>query len=128
MGRGYFTKEEVELLKRNKNVSSVDEFCIYYTNAFKLKFMEEYLQGKSPTRIFEENGFPKSVVGSKRIERATSRWKESYKANTLAKRKSRKHSERMEFYRKEIEKLNKENQVLLKELAKAREEKSNAKI
>ena len=128
MGRGYFTKEEVELLKRNKNVSSVDEFCIYYTNAFKLKFMEEYLQGKSPTRIFEENGFLKSVVESKRIERATSRWKESYNANTLAKRKSRKHSERMEFYRKEIDKLNKENQVLLKELAKAREEKANAKI
>lgn len=128
MGRGYFTKKEVELLKRNENVSSVDEFCIYYTNAFKLKFMEEYLQGKSPTRIFEENGFPKSVVGSKRIERATSRWKESYKANTSAKRKSRKHSERMEFYREEIEKLNRENKVLLKELAKAREEKANAKI
>lgn len=125
---GYFTKEEVELLKKNKNVSDVNEFCIYYSNAFKLKFMEEYLSGKKPTQIFEENGFPKSIVGSKRIERATSRWKESYKHNVLNARKNRKNSERIQFYREEIEKLNRENQLLLDELAKAREEKANAKI
>ena len=83
MGRGRFTQEEIEILKRNPNVVKVTENSVVYTNKFKEHFIEEYALGKKPTTIFVEAGFDAGILGSKRIERACARWREAYAAGTL---------------------------------------------
>ena len=83
MGRGRLTAEEIRILKQNPYVSDVEESRILYTNEFKYLFMQEYLEGKKPTKIFIDAGFDPKILGSKRIERATQRWKESFAAGTL---------------------------------------------
>ena len=86
MGRGNFTKEEMEILLRNPYVSDVNEKSISYSTEFKFLFMEEYIEGKRPTQIFRDAGFDIRILGSKRIERACARWKESYQSGTLGER------------------------------------------
>ena len=86
MGRGRFTEEEQEILKGNKHVILVTNKAIYYTNEFKLLFIKEYLGGKKPAQIFQDAGFDLKMLGSKRIERAAARWKESYQSGTLGTR------------------------------------------
>lgn len=83
MGRGQLTIEEQRILKDNRYVLDVNESAISYTNEFKFHFMEEYMDGKKPTQIFRDAGFDVKMLGSKRIERATARWKESYQAGSL---------------------------------------------
>lgn len=83
MGRGGFTQSEMEILRENPYVLNVNERYISYSPQFKLLFMEEYLKGKHPTKIFREAGFDSKILGSKRIERASARWKESYESGTL---------------------------------------------
>lgn len=84
MGRGRLSSDEIRLLSENPNVLEVSENRIIYTNEFKKLFMEEYLSGhKGPTQIFRDAGFDTAVLGSKRIERAAARWRESYAAGSL---------------------------------------------
>lgn len=83
MGRGRLTEEEIKELKNNPYVIDVDDSRIVYSNEFKKLFMEEYCAGKKPTQIFMEQGFDVKALGSKRIERACARWRESYNAGTL---------------------------------------------
>lgn len=64
----------------------VTDKAIYYTNEFKLLFIKEYLGGKKPAQIFQDAGFDLKMLGSKRIERAAARWKESYQSGTLGTR------------------------------------------
>lgn len=45
--------------------------------------MKEYIAGKKPTQIFKDAGFDPKILGSKRIERASARWRESYASGTL---------------------------------------------
>lgn len=86
MSRGRFTEEEQEILQGSKHVILVTDKSIYYTNEFKLLFIKEYLGGKKPAQIFQDAGFDLKMLGSKRIERAAARWKESYQSGTLGTR------------------------------------------
>lgn len=86
MGRGRLTAEEQRVLKKHKYVLDVNERNIIYTNEFKFFFMKEYISGKKPTQIFSDAGFDVRMLGSKRIERAASRWRESYEAGSLGTR------------------------------------------
>ena len=70
MGRGNFTKTEMETLLRNPYVADVNEKSISYSTEFKFLFMNEYIKGKRPTQIFRDAGFDIGILGSKRIERA----------------------------------------------------------
>ena len=88
MGRGNFTKAEMETLLRNPYVSDVNEKSISYSTEFKFLFMDEYMKGKRPTQIFRDAGFDIGILGSKRIERACARWKESYESGTLGSREA----------------------------------------
>ena len=69
MGRGNFTKAEMETLLRNPYVADVNEKSISYSTEFKFLFMNEYIKGKRPTQIFRDAGFDIGILGSKRIER-----------------------------------------------------------
>ena len=86
MGRGNFTKAEMETLLRNPYVADVNEKSISYSTEFMFLFMDEYIKGKRPTQIFRDAGFDIRILGSKRIERACARWKESYQSGTLGER------------------------------------------
>ena len=83
MGRGKLNRDEIEALKRNPYVTSVNEKSISYSRQFKQLFMERYLQGIGPTEIFLDAGFDVRALGSKRIERACARWKEAYESGSL---------------------------------------------
>ncbi|MEE0771674.1 MAG: HTH domain-containing protein [Anaerovoracaceae bacterium] len=85
MGRGRLSKDEIRILRESPYVLDINENRIIYTDEFKLMFMAEYLSGKGPTQIFREAGFDPVILGSKRIERAAARWKESYAAGSLGK-------------------------------------------
>lgn len=83
MGRGKLTEEEIEVLRSNPYVLDVNEHRILYSDDFKKLFMKEYQDGKKPTQIFRDAGFDPKMLGSKRIERACARWKESYASGSL---------------------------------------------
>lgn len=83
MGIKYFTEEEIEYLSSNIYVESVNEKQITYTIEFKQFFVREYMNGKGPTLIFESVGLYKRILGTKRIEKATSRWMKAYENGTL---------------------------------------------
>lgn len=73
-----FTDEQRELLNKNPYVESVEASRIIYTEAFKVYYVKNYLAGKKPTEIFVSAGFDPSILGNKRIERASARWRKLY--------------------------------------------------
>ncbi|WP_445506904.1 HTH domain-containing protein, partial [Niallia sp. 03190] len=83
MSKITFTQKEINILQINPNVQRVSNLAITYTDAFKNKFMDEYLSGKFPRQIFEENGFDISILGLKRIEQSAYRWKKAYQKDGL---------------------------------------------
>lgn len=89
MGRGNLNEEEIRTLRKNPYVVDVNERGVSYSKDFKFLFIKEYMQGKKPTAIFRDAGFDVKALGSKRIERACARWKESYEAGTLGVRSAK---------------------------------------
>jgi putative transposase len=83
MSKIIFSTKEIKALMKNPNVERVSERSITYTDAFKSKFMDDYLAGKLPRQIFMENGFDSAIIGIKRIEQAAYRWKTAYEKNGL---------------------------------------------
>ena len=78
MGKGDFTDREKEELRRNRFVQSVTDRCVFYTEEFKKLYVSRYLAGETPCRIFREAGFDVRMLGNKRIERASHRWRMLY--------------------------------------------------
>ena len=70
-----FSKEQIEVLKGNKWVKSVTKKTISFTIDFKIAFINEYNMGKLPKQIFKDYGFDVNVLGDKRIEQCTARFK-----------------------------------------------------
>ena len=89
MGRGNLNEEEIRTLRENPYVVDVNERGVSYSKDFKFLFIKEYMHGKKPTAIFRDAGFDVKALGSKRIERACARWKESYEAGTLGVRSAK---------------------------------------
>ena len=81
MERTCFNEKEIEELKKNKYVKSVSEKTISYTYEFKEHFIEESNNGKGPTRIFIESGFNPYILGRKRIDTFSNRYKNKKKNN-----------------------------------------------
>lgn len=78
MAAKVFTEEQRKILSKNPNVESVEKTRIIYTEAFKSYYVKNYLAGRKPTEIFIEAGFDPSILGNKRIERASARWRKLY--------------------------------------------------
>ncbi len=78
MAAKVFTEEQRKILSKNPNVESVEKTRIIYTEAFKSYYVKNYLAGKKPTEIFIEAGFDPLILGNKRIERASARWRKLY--------------------------------------------------
>lgn len=78
-----FTEEEIQMLSGHRYVDKVSEDVIKFTEEFKELFMREYTSGKKPTEIFLHAGFDTDVLGSKRIERCSARWRKAYEDGML---------------------------------------------
>lgn len=83
MSKITFSDRKVKILQKNSNVQHVSNLAITYSDDFKNKFMDEYLSGKLPRQIFEENGFDVDILGIKRIEQSAYRWKKAYENDGL---------------------------------------------
>ena len=83
MSKRLFSAEQIEQLQKNPYVLKVSERTITYADTFKSQFIDEYLAGKKPRQIFEEYEFDIDVLGMKRVEQASSRWRKAYEKNGL---------------------------------------------
>src|SRR3954447_3530664 len=83
MSKTTFSDKEIKILQKNPNVLRVSSLAITYLDDFKNKFMNEYLAGKLPRQIFEENGFDIHIIGMKRIAKSAYRWKRAYEKDGL---------------------------------------------
>lgn len=79
MSKKLFSDIEVAKLSKNKNISKVSNKAITYTFEFKKKFIDEYKTGKRPRIIFQEADLDVDILGMKRIETASSRWRKAFK-------------------------------------------------
>lgn len=95
MGRGLLTREEIMILNQNPYVEKVQGNRIEYSEEFKKLFVKEYFSGKKPRVIFEDAGFDVRVLGNKRIERCSARWRELNASGYLGEK-----IENNDFYRK----------------------------
>lgn len=115
MGRGRLTAEEVQQLCENPYVKEIRRNQIFFTDEFKKHFVQEYVEGnKGPTQIFREAGFDTRVLGTKRIERAAARWKESYEAGTLGAYQNT--SAEVNKQKRQIQALREENRLLKRQI------------
>lgn len=131
-----FDEEQQELLKSNKWVRSVTEKSISFTEDFKIHFINEYNLGKLPKQIFKDCGFDIQVLGDKRIEQATVRFKKQNKRiegladirkNNSGRRKGKELSidEENELLKKQNAKLQQELEFLKKMEYLARQAKKS---
>ncbi len=74
MSKRRFTKEDIEILSKNENVSKCSEKAITYGNAFKIKAVKQYKDGKSSRDIFTEAGFDIRVIGKDRPKEQMKQW------------------------------------------------------
>lgn len=79
MSNKLFTKEEIEILSKNKYIKRVGNKGITYTDEFKRIFIIENEAGKTPRCIFEEHGFEIESLGINRIKSSANRWRKSYR-------------------------------------------------
>lgn len=78
MSKKLFTSSQQKQLKKNPYVRQVSDKAITYTDAFKEHFIQSYGQGKLPHEIFQEAGFDVEILGTKRIQTASHRWRTAY--------------------------------------------------
>ncbi len=78
MSKKTFTHQEILELSKNKYIKNVTSKGITYTNEFKLQFIADYENGKTSRMIFEDAGFDVDIIGIKRIDSASRRWRYSY--------------------------------------------------
>lgn len=83
MSKKHFNKNEQEQLANNPFVVRVSEKSITYSDEFKRLFIDQYLLGRTPREIFETNGFNVDMLGIKRVEQCSDRWKKAYEENGI---------------------------------------------
>lgn len=81
MSKKIFSKKEMEILSANPYVKSVSPKGITYTDEFKELFIAQHDKGKFPSQIFRDCGLNPEVVGKRRIESASKRWRKAYHKN-----------------------------------------------
>ena len=67
MSNRSFTKEEQELLKKNKYTYSVSANTISFTIEFKKEFWKRYQSGQLPRTIVEDLGYDYQLLGETRV-------------------------------------------------------------
>jgi transposase-like protein len=84
MNKIIFTKEQIEQLLKNENVTKCSETSISYSKPFKIKAVKLYNeQGLSPSEIFKQAGFDLNVIGKKKPKGRMECWNKIYRAKGL---------------------------------------------
>jgi len=79
MKKKLFTKEEIESLSKNENVTRCSEKAISYRKSFKIKAVNLYNQeGLMPREIFEQAGFDLRIIGKGKPDSCLYRWRTSF--------------------------------------------------
>jgi hypothetical protein len=78
MSKKVFTEKEIAILSGNSFVHSVSPKGITYLEEFKRNFITEYDKGKVPREIFEAAGFDVEIIGRKRFQSFSDRWRKDY--------------------------------------------------
>lgn len=79
MSKKLFTIQQQKELQNNPHVKQVSDKAVTYTEAFKEHFIQAYEQGKLPREIFQQAGFDVDILGNKRIQTASHRWRAAYR-------------------------------------------------
>jgi putative transposase len=83
MSKKRFSEEEQKQLANNRYVKKVSDKAITYAYDFKQLFIDQYMLSKTPREIFETNGFDVEILGMKRVNTSTDRWKRAYKRDGI---------------------------------------------
>lgn len=83
MKKGLFTEEELQYLNSLDVIVRADPLRLTYSQEFKTEFMTRLKKGESPKVIFESVGLYVSLIGYKRIERASAHWREAEAKDAL---------------------------------------------
>lgn len=80
MDKRMFTKEQLEELLKNENVTKCSGKAISYSKEFKAKAVRQYNEyGMSPREIFRLAGFNLETIGKERADDCLLRWKRVFK-------------------------------------------------
>ena len=124
-----YTKEQIQIIQKNKNVIKCSSTSITYTKEFKLRAVQLYFEtGYGPSMIFTEAGFDLDVIGRKKPKACLSRWRKKYKergeqglvygdrSNSGRKKKLKfaTKDEEIEYLKTKIEYMDAENDFLAK--------------
>lgn len=93
-----FDQIQQSILSENENVVKVTSKSITYTDAFKLKAINEYVLGKEPAKIFREAGFDLNIIGYYNPKRCIYRWRNLYmlsgESSLIGEKRGRSNSEK----------------------------------
>lgn len=122
MSKTKFTKEQMEVLCRNKNVHKVTDKYIVFEADFKKLCLENTKKGITLWQTFTDCGFDIDVIGMDRIESAYRNWKKldddgrelktGHYGGGRPRKKPRTPEETIESQKKQIEQLQAENDFL----------------
>lgn len=83
MTKKLFTEKEIAILSKNPYVTSVSSKGITYSEEFKHHFISESRSGILTRQIFENAGFDTGILGKRRIESASDRWKRAFQKDGI---------------------------------------------
>jgi hypothetical protein len=84
MSNRIFTKEQIEVLKDNPNVSNCSDRSILYSKDFKIEAIKQYKEGLTGREIFEIAGFDWKIIGRDTPKACLKRWNKIYKKKGIA--------------------------------------------
>ena len=78
MSKRIFTKEQIEELLKNKNITKCSKRSITYNKDFKIDALSKYKEGFSPKEIFKDAGFDLDLIGKESPKYNIHRWKKTF--------------------------------------------------
>lgn len=78
MSKRRFTKEQIEELLKNDNVTRCSDKSISYSKKFKQLAIKQYNEGWSSNQIFREGGFDLELIGVDIPKGCLGRWRQTY--------------------------------------------------
>lgn len=75
---GKLSESDQKLLLANRFVEKITNAHVSFTSEFKILAVEQYLNGKSPTDIFNEAGLDLSLFQDEFPKKSVYRWKKIY--------------------------------------------------
>lgn len=79
MNQPKFTKQEVEELLKNKNIIKCSQKSISFSKKFKIKAVQLYEQGLTPSEIFDQADFNLRLVDKDQRSECLRRWNKLFR-------------------------------------------------